>query len=114
MSAETDLYAKLTANSGITTLVSTRIYPNRVPLGTTYPAIGYGMITSGLIGSSNCQESRIQVDFFDSTYSGCKAVRDAFLTMVNGLPNYGYIQGPDIYEDDTQIHHQSVDVIITH
>lgn len=114
MSSETDLYAALTGNAGVTALVSTRIYPNRVPLGTVYPAIGYSMITSGLIGSNNCQESRIQIDFFDSTYSGCKAVRDAVLTVINSLPNYGYIQGADIYEDDTKIHHQSVDVIITH
>lgn len=114
MSAETDLYSALTGNSGVTALVGTRIYPNRVPLGTVYPAIGYRMITSGLVGSNNCQESRIQVDFFDTTYSGAKAVRDAVLSVVNGLSNYGYIQGPDIYEDDTSIHHQNIDVIITH
>ena len=114
MSAESDLYSALTANAGVTALVSTRIYPNRVPLGTVYPAIGYSMITSGLVGSSNCQESRIQVDMFSETYSNCKSVRDAVLAVVNGRRDWGYVQGPDIYEDDTQIHHQSVDVIITH
>ena len=114
MSAESDLYAALTGDSGVTTLVSTRIYPNRVPLGTVYPAIGYSMITSGLIGSSNCQESRVQIDMFSSTYSKCKEVRDAVLAVVNGRRDWGYVQGPDLYEDDTQIHHQSVDVIITH
>lgn len=114
MSSEEDLYAALAGDSGITDLVSTRIYPNRVPLGTEYPSIGYSMITSGLIASDNCQESRIQIDFFDTTYSGAKAIRDAVLSVINGLPNYGYVQGPDLYEDDTMIHHQSVDVIITH
>ena len=114
MSAETDLYSALTAAGGVTALVSTRIYPNRVPLGTTYPAIGYSMITSGLIGSNNCQQSRIQIDMFDKTYSGTKAVRDAVLAVVNGRLDWTYIQGPDIYEDDTGVHQQSVDVIITH
>jgi hypothetical protein len=114
MSAETDLYSALTADSGVAALVSTRIYPNRVPLATTYPAIGYSMISSGLIASELCQESRIQIDMFDSTYSGCKAVRDAVLSVVNGRSDWGYVQGADIYEDDTKIHHQSIDVIITH
>lgn len=114
MSAESDLYSALTGASAVTDLVSTRIYPNRVPLATTYPAIGYSMITSGLIGSDNCQESRIQIDFFDTTYSGAKAVRDAVLSVINGNPAWGYVQGPDIYEDDTSIHHQNIDVIITH
>lgn len=113
-SAEEDLYAALTANAGVTTLVSTRIYPNRVPLGTAYPAIGYSMISSGLAASNNCQQSRIQVDIFDSTYSGCKAVRDAILAVINGRLDWSYIQGPDIYEDDTHLHQQNVDVIISH
>ena len=114
MSAESDLYAALTGASGVTDLVGTRIYPNRVPLGTDYPAIGYRMITSGLIAADDCQESRIQIDFFDTTYSGAKAVRDAVLAVINGTPAWGYVQGPDIYEDDTSIHHQNIDVIIIH
>lgn len=114
MSVETDLYSALTDNAGVTALVSTRIYPNRVPLGTVYPAIGYSMITSQKIASNNCQQSRIQIDFFDTTYSGAKAVRDAVTALANTLTNWTYIQGPDIYEDDTQVHHQNIDVIITH
>lgn len=114
MSAETELYSALTNDSGVIALVGTRIYPNRVPLGTVYPAIGYGMIASGLNGSNNCQQSRLQVDIFGSTYSGAKAVRDAVLTLVNSLQNWAYVQGPDIYEDDTQVHHQNIDVIISH
>jgi hypothetical protein len=51
---------------------------------------------------------------FDKTYSGTKAVRDAVLAVVNGRLDWTYVQGPDIYEDDTGVHQQSVDVIITH
>ena len=114
MSAETDLYTALTGASGVTDLVSLRIYPNRVPLGTEYPAVGYTMISSVLAASDNCQESRLQIDLFDDTYSGMKAVRDAVLAVVNGRTDWSYIQGPDIYEDDTGIHQQSVDVVINH
>lgn len=114
MSAETELYTALTNDSAVAALVATRIYPSRVPLGTTYPAIGYSMITSGLNGSNNCQISRLQVDVFDSTYSGAKAIRDAVIALVNSLQNWAYIQGSDIYEDDTQVHHQNIDVIISH
>lgn len=114
MSAETILYSALSGDAGVTALTSLRIYPNRVPLGTVYPAIGYSMISSAKIASGNCQQSRIQIDMFDSTYSGCKAVRDAVLTVINGRTDWYYVQGPDLYEDDTQLHHQNIDVIITH
>ena len=114
MSAETALYSALSTDAGIIALVGTRIYPNRVPLGTIYPAIGYSMVSSQKIASANCQQSRIQVDFFDTTYSGAKSVRDAVLAVINGMKNWTYVQGSDIFEDDTLIHHQNIDVIISH
>lgn len=41
MSLSSGLYTYLTAQSGITTLVSTRIYPLILPQDPTYPAITY-------------------------------------------------------------------------
>jgi hypothetical protein len=114
MSAEAELYTALTGATGVTDLVSTRIYPNRVPLGTDYPAIGYSTITGAKIASNNCKETRVQVDCFAETYSATKSVKDAVLAVIDANQNWLYIEGPDIYEDDTLIHHQSVDVIITH
>lgn len=39
MSAETEIYAALSGFSGLTSLVSTRIYPDVLPESTAYPAV---------------------------------------------------------------------------
>lgn len=41
MSAETELYAALSGLAGLTTLVSTRIYPDAIPENVALPAVVY-------------------------------------------------------------------------
>lgn len=41
MSAESELYAALSAHAPLSALVSTRIYPNALPEGCAYPAVTY-------------------------------------------------------------------------
>ena len=41
MSAESTLYAALSGWAGLTALVSTRIYPDEVPLGVALPAVAW-------------------------------------------------------------------------
>lgn len=114
MSAESDLYSALSGASGVTDLVSTRIYPSFVPLGTDYPAIGYALISGAKIGSNDCKRSRLQIDLYDQSYSGVKALRDAVITAIDAASDWAWNEGPDIYEEDTGVHHQSVDVFISH
>ena len=111
MSVETDVYSALTGDAGVSALVSTRVYPQKLPTDVTYPAIAYRFIDS--VDYANLKEVvRMQIDIYATTYSAVKGVRDAVRTMVDGQLNWVFYGGPDIWQDGQEIHHQSVDVRI--
>lgn len=123
MSVETDLYAALVADSGISALVGTRIYPVVLPddldpnTPADWPAIVYSVIDTVLIGSGNtnrCAQSRIQVDCYSPHYlTGMKAVRDAVVAFAKSR-NYVFVEASDFWEKDSKLYHQPIDLFITH
>lgn len=89
MSLETGLRAALIADAGVTALVGTRIYPEVMPHDVTYPAISYQRIstvrTQYLTAVDDFTQVRIQIDCWDDSYSGVKALAAAVKSAIDGV-----------------------------
>lgn len=85
---QTRLVAKLKATSGVTSLVSTRIYPMLRPAGSILPAIAYQVTSNNHVnsagGTTTTREMRITVDCIAGTYAGAWALADAVRTALSG------------------------------
>lgn len=77
----------LEAQSSITTLVSTRIYPLHLPRNSTYPAITHNVISNRhyhyLGGVANLATVRIQIDCWGESMSSVEAVSEAVKTALD-------------------------------
>lgn len=78
MSAETELYAVLSAASGLTALVDTRIYPDAIPEDSTLPAVVYGRASTdpvlSISGQKFAETARFQITAWDKTRTSSSAV----------------------------------------
>jgi len=92
---ETGLYTKLTATAGVTTLVSTRIYPLLAPDDATYPNVTYQKISAPRInthdGPSGLAVCRFQINSWAVTtaskhgYQAAKEIADAIRVAIDGV-----------------------------
>lgn len=93
MSLETGLYTALTSDSTISGLVNSRIYPEIMPQGVTYPAISYQRVSTVrsqmLSGVDDFTQVRVIIDCWDDSYSGVKAVADAVKSAIDGVTVLG-------------------------
>ena len=93
MSLETGLYSALSADATVSGLVGARIYPEIMPFDVTYPAISYQRISTAryqtLESVDDFTQVRIQVDCWDSTYSGVKALANAVKNAIDGVRTLG-------------------------
>ena len=89
MSLETGLKSALTSDVTVNALVSGRIYPEIMPQDVTYPAISYQRISTTryqlLEGIDDFTQVRIQIDCWDSSYSGVKALASAVKGAIDGV-----------------------------
>ena len=89
MSLEQGLKSALTADGTVNGLVSGRIYPEIMPFDVTYPAISYQRIATTpyqvLERVDDFTSVRLQVDCWDSTYSGVKTLADAVKNAIHGV-----------------------------
>ncbi len=80
MSLSTVIYSRLSGFAGLSALVGSRIYPNKLPQDPTFPAVRYQIIDEVPVHSmqttSGMREARVQVDVFDPDYSDVTAVSD--------------------------------------
>lgn len=119
---EDAIFARLSTDSGLTALVSTRIYPMKLPDTTAYPAITYQCIdkipASALGTASTCFAARFQFDCWGKTMSAVKNLAnklrnslDALDTTLSGIRIYGivYLGEFDTYEADTELYRISSD-----
>ena len=86
---EKGLYAYLSNESGITDIVSTRIFPMIVPQGQNYPAITYDR-TSGdheitYDGAEGLVEANFILKCWAATYAGAKDLADALRLVLDGF-----------------------------
>lgn len=93
MSFQSDFYTWLSAQSGVTAIVSTRIYPLRLPQEVTYPALRferdgeYDIEDFG--GQGGMQTTDIQIDALADTHAEAlglaAAVRSALLNFKGAM-----------------------------
>jgi len=71
MNAEKALYARLTAVTGVTDLVSTRIYPVQIPQDATLPAITYRLLFAEREHAmgADCNILRAQIELLCVAYT---------------------------------------------
>lgn len=83
------LYGRLTAVSGVTDLVSTRIYANAAPAGIRSPYIVYQQISGPRVhtcdGPLNLTRSRYQITCWsDDQYDDAEAIAEAVRVALDG------------------------------
>ena len=90
LTIEAGLVTKLTTTAGLTTLISTRTYLERIPQGATLPCLTYQRISTPRVlthdtsGSAGTAYPRFQFDAWATTYTSAKAISDALRTALNG------------------------------
>jgi hypothetical protein len=104
MTVETALYSTLAGTSGVSALVSTRIYPGIAPESAAMPYIVYSLVGTDrlatLLGSGDYARKRMQIECVATTYAGSKALASA---VVAALQSNGYQQSEyDLYDDVSQ------------
>jgi hypothetical protein len=132
-SIDAALRAKLVATSGVTTLVSTRIYPDELPQGSALPAIRYSLISD--VPDRHVpgfREARVQVSVYDDdpTPTDANTVAEAVISAISrtelqmepaswtaGATAFTVItcravNGPRLREPDTRYWHYPVDFLI--
>ena len=86
-----DLVSFLGQQSAITSIVSTRVYPVRLPQKPTLPALSYTQISAvrvkDLSGPAGKARRRIQIDSWATTAKGARDLADAVRQAVE--PFYG-------------------------
>lgn len=87
MSIETELFSYLSTYAGLTTLVSTRIYPVDAPQQPTYPYIVYFKVNNNRKychqGFANASTQLFQADCYATTYSDAKAIATQLITAID-------------------------------
>jgi len=111
MSIETALYTTLSTDSGVTSLCSTRVYPNLAPGAVTRPYITYQVVSgdklSTIAGVGDARRKRVQISCHGDIYSSAKAVAAAVEAALEGT---GYLSLMyDYYDPETQIHTSIID-----
>lgn len=88
MAIESSLRTYLLTKSGITNLVSTRIYPLARPQNSALPAIVYQRITGGhehmIAGAAGNANPVIQIDCLAASYSAAKSVAEQVRQALQG------------------------------
>ncbi len=93
MSAETDLYAALTARAGLVAIVGTRIYPDAIPEEQDLPAVVYQRsstsLTTTLANVTVVEEVRFGISAWATTRTVAESIADeiavALITAINPI-----------------------------
>lgn len=91
LTLEAGLVYKLQNTAGLTALISTRVYLERIPQGATVPCLTYQRIsttrelTHDVSGSAGTARVRVQFDAWATTYLSAKAIADALRAALNGF-----------------------------
>ena len=128
MTIEKDIHYALSDDADVSTLVSSRVYPMKLPQGWTLPAITYQRISGErahcLGGPSGRARPRFQIDCWAEDYDGAKDLADkvrlcldGFKGNINTESDVGGIilEGDrDIWEEEINIYRVTMDFIIPH
>jgi predicted site-specific integrase-resolvase len=119
MTIEEGIYSYIQTKSGVTSLVSTRVYPSNMPQDFTLPAIVYFRVSSErqheARESSVTQgkaRARYQFDCMAETYDGAKALGEALRIAMDGyigLMGSNTVQACSL-ENDRDIYDSELDI----
>jgi len=123
MTIATLLRAALTGDTAVAAIVSTRIYPVKLPQTPTYEAISYARVSNTeRNGSTALRETRFQINCWADTYIKAGALAAAVKTALEGYTNTSQTPGIkmalvvnelDDYDDEVKVYREIVDVILT-
>lgn len=124
------LYSYLSGYAGLTALVSKRIYPNKLPQKTVYPAVTYQRISGSRDHEFKTDSSLVhpvyQISCWDTSRKGADAAaKQVRLALQNYSGTMGGVGGvvvsavlmedePEDYEPDTEIYSTKMDFEIWH
>lgn len=126
MSLETELRTRLAADGTVSGLVSTRIYPIKLPQNPTYPALVYRRISGPrlrhMTGTSGRGEARIQIDSWATSYVGAQALAAAVRSSLHGFIGslttldvaIGLANEIDDYDEDAEKYRVIQDYTVQH
>ena len=128
MTIEKDIHYKLKNDADILALVSSRVYPMKLPQGWTLPAITYQRVSGArdhcLNGASGRARPRFQIDCWAEDYDGVKDLADKVRLCLHGFKgdidtesDVGGIileADRDIWEESIDAFRVSMDFIIPH
>lgn len=115
MSAETEVFDALYNSAGVTSLVSSRIYPDVLPEKTAYPAIVFSREKTTPIYSIGSQyfgaDVSVQVGCWGKTRTEADSVASAAISALAsaGIPHQGLNAG---YDPETDLFASVVEVEI--
>lgn len=123
---ETALYSVLSGTSGISSLVSTRIYPMAAPQNTALPYITYVRLSTGRRELTHgnpidAAEAEFQIDCVASSPSGAKTLASAVIAALHGYKGtvgtekiyYSQVVNEsDLLEDEINAYIVAVDVAV--
>ena len=123
-----NLHAYLVAQSGITNIVSTRVYPLILPQKPTYPAITYSdddnNYTESFAGQTDHVQSIFQLNGWATTYAGATTLGAAIITALKNVSGsfdtitvqrITVLSGPiTVYEDSVEAYRQTLIFSIWH
>lgn len=126
MAIEVGLRNRLVNDTDVNNLVSTRVYPLRLPQGYTLPAISYQRISAERIhemsiGPIGWAWSRFQVDCWANSYGDVRSLAEAVRQSLDGFKgdldstHVGgiYIEGErDLFEENAEIYRVTMDFLI--
>jgi hypothetical protein len=94
MVVEADLYDYLTDVAAIAALVSTRVYPLRLPQDASLPAVVYQRISGERVrshdGPSGLGRGRFQISSWDDDYAGAKSLAEQIRYALDRSPRYTF------------------------
>lgn len=130
MRAEKVINALLTADAGVTALVSNRVYPVSLPQNTVMPALIYEVVSAvemlpiDALAGQQLVDTRVQVTALGKNYSDVKALLEAARVAllfksgsIAGVRVLGITRdmvGPDGRDYDLGLYSQSIDFKVRH
>lgn len=112
--SETGIYSLLSADSNVSGLVGTNIFPIYATQNTPAPYIVYRRITglsiNGIGGELGMTNGRFQIDVYSSTYTQAKLLSGYVKTaMKNSSMNTALISDEDFEVEDIDLYGVSMD-----
>ena len=125
---EKDIHYELSNDTDVKALVSTRVYPLKLPQGWTLPAITYQLVSNErahtLAGPSGRIRPRFQIDCWDDDYEDVKTLATAVRQCLDGFKDDSNTESDiggitlvgerDIWEEQIKLFRISMDFIIPH